>query len=286
MIKPLVSTRLIILLTLCFGAISCEKDVVLELANKEGNYLVVDANLTDAGGRQWIRLSLSSSYYEESKGKPASEATIWIEGAERKFAFVQSDADTLKGYYFNDAISHHLKDNTFELNIEYQGKIYQASSQWAPLPQIDSVTYDINPFSQLGFTPDTIYDITVHFRELPQKNNFYLFNLYVNDTLRTGRPTQKSLVSDENLEEYVSLAVQNISHENIRTGDAITLEMRSISRANFTFYSIFFSQTDLSGNPFAGAPPANIPTNLSEGALGFFEVSSVNKKTITFRSFF
>lgn len=259
---------------------SCEKDVVLDLANTEGNYLVVEANITDSGSRQWIKLSLSSSYYATGKGQAVKNALVSIEHGDTTFQF--SHATNLDGVYYNDEITYSLEEASYELIIEVNGKTYTGESTYRPVPVLDSISLKISPFSNLGFTTDTIYDVFAHFSDLPGEGNHYLFNLFVNDTLRTPRPADKGLVSDINLEEYVSLSVLNINKADLKHRDTITLEMRSISKENFDFYNIFFFQTDLSGNPFAGAPPANIPTNMSNGARGFFQVSAVNKKTILF----
>lgn len=261
---------------------SCEKDVILDLSDVEGQYVIVEANITDGEEIQWVKLSYSSSYYDVTRGRGITDATVQIESGDDIFVFEQWNSDTLPGYYYNTEIPQQLQEKVYELSIEVEGEKYTASSELMPVPSIDSLSIKINPFSELGFTQDTIYDIFVHFRDLPAQENYYLFNYAVNDTLRTPRPSDKALVSDENLEETVSLAIFNINREDLEDGDEIMLEIRSISKENFDFYNIFFTQTDLSGNPFAGAPPANIPTNLSAGARGFFQVSATGKKSIIF----
>lgn len=274
---------LILLLPILF--FSCEKDVVLDLADQEGAYVVVDADLTDGGYRQWIRLTSSTSYYNQLTNTGISGATVRVENTEdpsEVYQFFHAATDSLKGFYYHDRVTNNLQGKTMKLSIEYNNRTYTALSQWKPLPEIDSVSLRLNPFSQLGFFNDTIYDVMVHFRELPQPEDFYLFNLYVNDTLRTSRPSEKGLLSDENLNEYVSVSVISFNGKNVKEGDHLMVEMRSISKENYEFYNIFFFQTDLSGNPFAGAPPANIPTNLSAGARGFFQVSAVKKESIIF----
>jgi hypothetical protein len=261
--------------------IACEKDVVLDLADREGTFLIVEADLTDNGGRQWIKLTRSTSYYDQNAGLAVSDAKVIVRSDELEYNFYEG-VDSLAGYYFNNIISEQLTGQIMYLEIEHYGKKYTATSRWNPLPGLDSISIRLNIFSQLGFLPDTLYDILVHFTELPEKDNFYLFNLYVNDTLKTGRPRSKGLLSDRNLNDYVSLAVLNVNQKDIKPGDQLTVEMRSISEEYFNFYNIFFFQTDLSGNPFAGAPPANIPTNLSSGARGFFQISAVERKSIEF----
>lgn len=269
-------------LLMAISLLSCEKDVILDLADTEGAYMIVESHIVNDGKAQWVRLSWSSSYYEVSSGEPVSGASVHIADETSSFGFEEWFPDSLPGYYFNDKIAQLLSETDYTLNISHDNKEFNASSKLNPVPLIDSVTLKLNPFSDLGINPDTVYDILAHFRDLPTEGNHYLFNLYVNDTLRTARPSDKALVSDENLEEYVSLAVLSINVDEVNPGDTLKLEIRSISKEMFDFYNVFFFQTDLSGNPFAGAPPANLPTNLSQGARGFFQVSLIHRKSVIF----
>ncbi len=280
-ISHIIISMLAILFLLTWN--SCEKDVILELADEEGRYIIVEANLTNDGDLQWIRLTQSSSYYDVNRGIGLKGASVIIEEEDDLFLFSEAVVDSVDGFYLQPQISKKLRETTYRLQITTEDqKTYTAQSTFRPVPELDSVTVQLNPFSELGIFEERVYDIFAHFRDLPDEGNFYLFNLYINNQLKTGRPNDKAPMSDINLEEYVSYAVLSVNERDVNPGDTLTLEIRSISRENFNFYSAFFFQTDLSGNPFAGAPPANIPTNLSQGARGFFQVSAVNKKTIIF----
>jgi hypothetical protein len=275
---------IILVLALFAGITACEKDVILDLASIEGKYVIVEGNLIDDGSRQWIRLTRSSSYYDVTTGDAVQNASVIVQGNNQSWAFQELYPDSLPGYYFNSIISAALIQTTYELIIETtDDQTFFAQSELRPLPELDSVTVKLNPFSEFNFFDTTVYDVIAHFADLPGEGDHYLFNLYINNKLKTPRPSDKAPVSDENLDPYTSFAVLSVNENDISQGDTLTLEMRSISKEKFDFYNIFFSQTDLSGNPFAGAPPANIPTNLSEGARGFFQVSTVNRKSIIFQ---
>ncbi|MFN3556997.1 MAG: DUF4249 domain-containing protein [Bacteroidales bacterium] len=284
MISEMRNTLLVVIASATLLLHSCEKDVILDLADMEGQFLVVEANITDSGDTQWIRLSRSTSFYNQSVGEPVEGATLTVNDGIRDYVFFETFQAGNEGFYLNPLITDELKPGrNYRLDIETaNGRTYFAESTFLPVPPIDSVTIKLSPFSELGFLPEVVYDIVVHFRDLPGDGDHYLFNLYVNGQLKTPRPNDKAPLSDENLEEYVSLAVLNINRKDLFPGDTLTLEIRSISREKFDFYNIFFFQTDLSGNPFAGAPPANIPTNLSAGAKGFFQVSAIHRKSIIY----
>ena len=275
---------IILVLALFAGITACEKDVILDLASIEGKYIIVEGNLIDDGSRQWIRLTRSSSYYDVTTGDAVQDASVLVEGNNQVWQFQELFPDSLPGYYFNSQISSALTETMYHLHIETtDNSIFFAQSELRPVPVLDSVTVKLNPFSELNFFDTTVYDLIAHFADLPGDGDHYLFNLYINNKLKTPRPTDKEPMSDVNLDEYSSYAVLNLNENDIAPGDTLILEMRSISKEKFDFYSIFFFQTDLSGNPFAGAPPANIPTNLSEGARGFFQVSAVNRKSAIFQ---
>ena len=268
-------TNLAILLVIIFQ--SCEKDVILELSDTQGKYLIVEANIDDSRVRQMIRLYRSGSFYEDEKGLPVSDAIVSISDGSNEYLFTEPTSGDHKGNYYNQELSAFLiTGKEYHLTVKDEGNIYTASSIIKPVPDVDSVTTRVNFLSRLGIINEALIDIYIHFKNMPDRGNYYLINVYINDNIQTFTPSQKTVLSDENLEGYVSVYIRSVRLSELNKGDKITLEMRSISKEQYDFYTDFFVQTELSGNPFAGAPPANIPTNLSEGARGFFQVSSVS----------
>ncbi len=255
--------------------LSCEKNVILDLSDTEGKYLIVEANIDDSGVRQEVRLRHSTSFYDSGKWFPASDAVVLITDGKKNYYFTQKNSH--KERYYNYELSSSLvTGNKYYLTVHDAGGTYTASSTIKPVPEIDSVTTRVNLLSRLGIINEELIDIYIHFENLPDRGNFYLINLYVNDDIQTYTPSQKTVINDTHLKGYTSMYIRPIRRSDLSRGDKITLKMRSISREQYNFYNDFFSQSELSGNPFAGAPPANIPTNLSEGARGFFQVSSVS----------
>jgi hypothetical protein len=273
-LKSIIRTGILAILPVLFA--SCEKETVLELPDIAGKYIIVEGVIDDRFATQWIRLSRSNSYYDHSMAPPVSDAYVKISDGERDYIFRESNDDSLKGFYLNNALSNHLKNGPYTLSIEHGGELFSARSEFRSAPQIDSVSVALNILTRLGITTDSIYDISIHFNNLPGNDNYYLTNYYINNKLKTARPNDKTTISGENLQGYVSLVVNMVNKKDIAEGDLLTVELRTISKEQYDFYTELFFQTRLSGNPFAGSPPANIRTNLSEGALGFFQVSSVS----------
>jgi hypothetical protein len=257
--------------------LSCEKDVILDLSDIEGRYLIVEANIDDSRVRQMIRLYRSSSFYDSEKGLPVSNAIISISDGNSDYYFSEAESEKNQGNYYNLELSTEMViGKEYHLTVRDEGKVYTATSTLKPVPDVDSVSLRINMLSRIGIINEVLVDIFIHFENLPYRGNYYLINVYINDNIQTFTPSQKTVFSDENMEGYASLYVRSFRNSDLNPGDKVSLELRSISKEQYNFYTDFFMQTELSGNPFAGAPPANIPTNLSEGARGFFQVSTVS----------
>jgi hypothetical protein len=124
--------------------------------------------------------------------------------------------------------------------------------------------------------------VLVHFRELPTPDDYYLFNLYINGNIKTWRPSLKVVTSKKPGRICHLFYFKSQTRMRLKKGMSFKLEMRSISKENYEFYNAFFFKPIFQAIPSAGAPPANIPTNISNGARGFFQVSSVSRKSIVF----
>ena len=62
-------------------------------------------------------------------------------------------------------------------------------------------------------------------------------------------------------------------------GDVARLEAFSLSRTGFVFYNDLFNLINNDGGMY-GPPPANCRNNLSNDALGFFQVSSLETREV------
>jgi hypothetical protein len=258
---------------------SCEKDVLLKLPGQDANYLIVEANINDYYESQFIRLYRANSFYDTVKSPPVGNAVITVSDGNEEYGFSESST----GYYVNNSISSSLiTGHTYLLTVEDDGEIYTAKSELRPVPEIDSLTFTMNSLSDLEIVDRELYNVFIHFKNL-QGWNYYLVNLFVNGESVTATPNRKPIIADEGFDGYASLFVRTFKGDEIKENDMVTLQLMSISREQYDFYMDLLIQTELSGNPFAGAPPANVPTNMSEGARGFFQVSSVSVISTPFR---
>jgi hypothetical protein len=270
-----------------FFLISCEKEIILEVADKEGEFVVVEAIITDVPGKQYVKLTQTGTYYSNEKPKAVSDATVAISWENGSISLTESNKADSAGYYFTPPNFAVQEGFTYSLNINTADRTLFSQMKAMPVPDIESLEIYLDTTFFAFFLPeegDSSYVTQISYTPLVDKGNRYLFNLYRNNELLTVNPRSKSTINDTNFNGTVKINAQNFLTKDVIEGDSITIEMMSIDRNIREFYQVFFSQTDLSGNPFAGSPPANIPTNISEGGLGLFQVSMTKRKTAMYVS--
>lgn len=284
----------IIFLALVALLSGCQDDIDLELKDDQSGIMVVEAFLRNISTREAIKLTRTTSYYDSEPEELVTGALVTItEDNGSPFQLKESTYPDSLGYYIKPANFSMKIGSAYTLTISIDDEIYTAVSELKPIPNIDSMEVFYNDIQFLfasEFVPiapgDTIYDINITYTELPQKGDVYLFKYYVNDTLASFYPRDYVYFDDEFLNGEVTGSVQQFPKIQADYGDKITIEMLSISPELATFYEVLFNQTDLSGNLFASSPPANVPTNISNGARGNFQVSQPTYKSTIFKPLF
>ena len=126
---------------------------------------------------------------------------------------------------------------------------------------------------------ETSYTLLPIFVDPPALGNRYLFTYSVNDNpkkyfsefsdnVNNGAPNQRPLILPNDDED---------GDVKVKVGDKITVKMQCIDDAVYTFYSALLQ---LSGGGGGGVTPTNPPSNISNGALGYFSAHTVSVKTI------
>lgn len=258
---------------------SCTETIDLELNQGENNRLVVEGSITNELKKHQIKLSHTGDYFSNIPGAPELNANVTI-----------SDGDTAihlydtknKGIYIMDKLYAGKVGHTYTLNIQLEnGEQYSASETLNPVVPMDSVKCEYLK-SEFPFDKNYYYHINIFAQEDPEPGNHYqwdvwLDGLYVTDTLRL-----KVFTSDEFVNgTYISAwTVYRIPEQKIKKDTTdLTLQMLSISEEKYRFYLAVLLETDWSGGFFSG-PPANVPSNISNGALGFFSASAVTEQRI------
>ena len=254
---------------------SCEDVIDLEL-NTTKPKLVVDASINwekgSLGNEQNIKLTLTTDYYNNVI-PPANGATITITDTNNTvFNFIE-DANT--GIYKNTTFLPVLNE-TYTLNITYQGETYTATETLTPVVVIDSVEQN----DEGGFSGEEV-ELKAFYTDPANQENYYFFEFL-----------------NTNITDIPSLEVYNdefsngnqifgfYSHEDIEVGDIVSIKNYGVSERFYNYMSILIEQSGEGGGPF-GTQPTTVrgncinQTNSGNFPLGYFRLSEVDALTYT-----
>jgi hypothetical protein len=235
---------------------------------------VVEGSITNEYKIHKVKLSRTEEYFSNTPSPPELDALVSITDGDTVINLYDTDTN---GIYRTDKELAGKIGHEYTLNIKLSnGEQYAATETIKPLAPIDSVKY-LYEKSSFPFDDKHYYNINIFVQEPPELGNYYQWELYLNNEYVTDTVRLKVFVSDEmvNGAYIANWTVYSIPEYKIKTDTTdVTLQMLSISKEKYSFYYAILLETDFSGGGFNG-PPANVPTNISNGALGFFSASAV-----------
>lgn len=190
--------------------------------------------------------------------------------------FDVADTSILFGYYKTTKLKG-IAGHTYTLTVRWQDKEYHAESYMPPVPEIDSVHFNYTK-GEIGKNDFNIP--LIYFKEPKNERNNYLFI-----TPGGGRVWTYSILSDEYLKDYVNgLDVcKGVSPDYWMTAypdensiKYFSIEMHSLTIEAYDYYKALLQQFRTDGGGYSPSP-ASPPTNMDNGALGFFRASAVNR---------
>lgn len=293
---------------------SCITDYEVDLKSSEPR-LVVEGLITNQKGPYFIKLTKSrdglisneytygSSDYNGQK-EAIKDAEVFITDINTSFtdslvkspegkwvyyeatgnypawkSFEPCDTCIINGYYQTTKMKG-VPGHTYALTIKWNNQEYHAESYMPALPAIDSVQFNFTK----GDVGKEDYNIPLLFFKEPQEErNYYLFITPGND-----RVWPYSVLSDEYLKDYVNgLDVcKGIApdywmnaYPYVFDGHLIMdyfIEMHSLTKEAYDYYKALIQQFRTDGGGYSPSP-ASPPTNMDNGALGFFRASAINR---------
>ena len=251
----------------------CTEFIDFELNDEGYNRLVVDGLITTDTCRHVVRLSQTLSYYANEKSPPETEADVTISDGINIFPLTETEP----GIYQTEPDVYGQVGKTYTLDIVLSNeKNYSASCLLKAVPLIDSVVPSPNYFNI--FYDSYGYDLFFFGQEPQGKGDYYLWDIYINDvlyndTLRKTRFVDDQLVDGQYIHDFDIYFIE----ESQFTSDTskIRVDMLSIHKEYFNYMLFVMLETDWRGGMYDG-PPANVPTNTTNGALGFFNASAIS----------
>jgi hypothetical protein len=143
---------------------------------------------------------------------------------------------------------------------------------------IDSLKYQVNEDQEEDPVDEgKIYELLMFAREPQDENNYYLFRFFRNDSLTFFNDTDIYYTDDEFLAEKIDGVPSPIYYAK---NDVGKVEVFSLSRVGYVYFNDLWAILNNDGGGMFGPIPSSPRTNLTNGALGFFQVSAVNVSEI------
>lgn len=244
---------------------SCQKVISLKL-NNAAPQLVIEGNLTNVYGVQYVVISKSVAFTATDNFPPVTGADVSITDNTTGIVYKFKE-DTLGIYSFYPMIG--VAGTTYTLNVTTGGQTYTASSTMPAPVMFDSVTTR-NAILESSNTRI----LTVNYQDPPTQTNYYRFAVAVD-----GQGSGNIFVDDDQFTNgrYVRQDLFQNSPD-VHAHDTVSVEMQCIDKPIYTYwYSL--GQQQLSG-PGGGTAPSNPPSNFNNNALGYFSAHTSQIETI------
>ncbi|MBL7856955.1 MAG: DUF4249 domain-containing protein [Cyclobacteriaceae bacterium] len=271
--------RKLIVILIAFIFYSCEETVVLDLKQTPSK-VVIEGLVTDKPGYQSVKVTRTADFYSSGKTPRITNASVVVSddlGNEIAFVHNPNNHPDSTGIYLPETAFTGVVGRTYALRVEVDGVEYLAQDKLLPVTNIDSLKVQKNP-DQVEDPKDEgkIYEVLLFAREPQNQKDFYLFKFYRNDTLTYFIDTDVYYSDDELLGEKIDGVPSPVYYG---LNDVATVEMYSMSRQGYVYYNDLNLLLNNDGGMF-GSIPASPRTNLSNGALGFFQVSAIATSSV------
>lgn len=261
---------------------SCEETVQLDL-DQVPEKLVIEGQVTDVAGRQFVRVTRSSGFYESGNTGRVADAQVIIRddaGEEIVFSHNPRGSSDSIGYYVPSTSYAGTVGRTYTMSVLVDGRTYQATDKLNRVTKIDSMLYRPNVFRERAEPSNgKIWELLIFAKEPQETEDNYLIKYYRNDSLVYNRETDVYVLNDYGVGENIDGVPSSVYYA---PGDKARVEMYSLSRDGFLFFSDLLTVLNTDGGMFS-PPPANPRSNISGGALGFFQVSAISSSEVVLR---
>ena len=252
------------------GSFGCEEATNWDLDTKPTDLLVVEAQITNELKSHVVKLSRTITELN-AQPEPVSGATVVV-GTEGEAAFF-AEFPVGSGTYYSDSIQA-VVGKAYQLYINVNGKEYSGLTQMVPVTPLKSLSY------HLVNEEEGLYEINFQDSDEPSKKEYWISWGHLPEFQEY--PLEETLATTYHY-TLETIDVNQLFHpdkDKIRfpEGTIILRKKYSMSEDQQAFYRTFLSETQWRGSPF-DIQKGNVITNLSEGAIGYFSVSTVVSDT-------
>ncbi|MDN3670284.1 DUF4249 domain-containing protein [Echinicola jeungdonensis] len=255
-----------LILSLAFFS-ACEEVIELDL-DDGGPMLNIEGVVADQTGPYLVKISRSVGFYEDNEFPPVSGALVTISDNE---GHKETLEEISPGIYQTNTLRG-KRGNSYDLEVELEGKSYQASSQIPPerIP-IKNLEYG---YRKGSFFSDDGYYVTAFFEDPEGLGNYYRLVLLVNGE-EYFFEVDGDMVRDNNLwlsdDKYTDGNIQDFEFPHtLEEGDTVDVALYHLDQTTYDYYRTLEEVID-----GGGVAPSNPLSNFGDEALGYFGAYSV-----------
>ncbi len=251
---------------------SCEEARNWQLQAGENGALVVEGILTNEIRRQEIRLSLSYDGLGDVP-PPVADAAVQVKVRNQSYPFARIPSQD--GLYRSLIPFQVFPNLTYTLDIEWEGQTYQASSELssvAPLPAIE--------FTPLTQNRDSL--ILATFAPIYNGNQQAMYEVNVDWSHLSDVGLTKARMLYYTFSSFDAGALSPSVRDTVvfPTGSIVIAKKFGLNDDFANYLRALVIETDWNGGLLFYSAPASLPTNISNGGLGFFSACAVVSDTI------
>lgn len=236
--------------------ISCEDLIQLEVNDAEAN-LVIVAEIDNQETHHEVHIHRTVSLSSAGQDLVSGASVLVTDSAGRRFVYSEVEPGLYRSQRFRGRIGM-----TYHLSVEVDDERFEAFSSMPRQVPVDSIGTAISSF--MG--EERIF-ITLKFNDPAAQTNYYGYKMSVNDG-----PWRFHNVYDDRFNDGRAVTHELFDMDlELQSGDKVRVQRRNIEQATYLYW-----RSVASANPAASAP-ANPPGNISNDALGYFSVHSINE---------
>ncbi len=249
---------------------SCKEKIDIDIPAGEIK-VVVEAEVTTEMDSSYVKLSKTADYYSNDPYPVITNAavTLTLNGVATVFSHVGN------GIYRAPSPFVGVRGQTYNLDVVYDGKTYTSKAVLEPMFRIDSIFQVFKP--KEGFIKEGYSINYIGFDDRP-KIKYTYFRLGYYDTIvhRDSLDDNKILFNSDQTPIGVQYSFE-LPFTRFKIGEECIMIFRSVDKNMNDFIEAYNTQTSGAPGPFQ-SPPANLPTNITGGAIGYFATYDVVRK--------
>ena len=245
------------LVPLILTFVSCERVIQLDLKNSTPK-IVIQGNIYDQPGPYIVKISNSVNFDASSNYPPVSGAKVVISD---NFGQNEVLSETTAGSYLTSKLRG-VPGRIYSLSVKTGDETYLSSATMPYAVAMDSIYFSKSLFSGEKLT-------TIRLLDPPFTVNYYRFVYFINNVQQ-----KVFYVLDDELFQGASIRYALLSRGSdikLAKGDLVSVWLESIDHGVYEYFRTAGSDEGES------ASPANPVSNISNGALGYFNACSVRK---------